>query len=63
MNRLPVVGTLAAVLFLVSVTAALSVDVPKWWIGPQNEYEQLVSAAKNEGNLVWWSHPDPECRH
>jgi len=41
---------------------AFAQDVPNWWLGPAQEYKDLVAAAKQEGNVVWWSHPDPECR-
>jgi iron(III) transport system substrate-binding protein len=62
MKRLPAIGVLAAGFFFFGITIAAAVDVPKWWIGPKDEYEKLVEGAKKEGNLVWWSHPDPECR-
>jgi iron(III) transport system substrate-binding protein len=62
MKRLTLVGAFPAALFFLSAAMVAAADVPKWWIGPQNEYDQLVQAAKKEGKLVWWSHPDPECR-
>lgn len=42
-------------------SVARAADVPSWWIGSKADYEKLVQAAKKEGNVVWWSHPDPEC--
>jgi iron(III) transport system substrate-binding protein len=44
------------------MTVASAADVPKWWIGPEEEYARLVNGAKKEGKLVWWSHPDPACK-
>jgi iron(III) transport system substrate-binding protein len=62
MKRLLAIGVLATGFFFFGITIAAAIDVPKWWIGPKDEYEKLVDGAKKEGNLVWWSHPDPECR-
>ncbi|MGE5304812.1 MAG: ABC transporter substrate-binding protein [Alphaproteobacteria bacterium] len=61
MNRSPIVGIFVVGFFFFSNAIASAIDIPKWWIGPKDEYEQLVQAAKKEGKLVWWSHPDPEC--
>lgn len=52
----------SGVLYLLVSTSVLAIDVPDWWLGPKEEYEKLVTEAKKEGKLVWWSHPDPECR-
>lgn len=41
---------------------ASAVTVPDWWTGPKDEYTKLVEGAKKEGQLVWWSHPDPACK-
>ncbi|MFQ5849667.1 MAG: extracellular solute-binding protein [Candidatus Binatia bacterium] len=62
MRRLLIANVLGVTLLLFSATIASAVEVPKWWIGPRDEYEGLVKAAKKEGKVVWWSHPDPECR-
>jgi iron(III) transport system substrate-binding protein len=59
MKRLAV---LIAFFSLFSTTAAWAAAAPKWWIGSQDEYQRLVNAAKKEGKLVWWSHPDPACK-
>jgi iron(III) transport system substrate-binding protein len=59
MKRLAV---LAVFFFLSSITAASAAEIPDWWIGPKDEYGRLVAAAKKEGKLVWWSHPDPACK-
>jgi iron(III) transport system substrate-binding protein len=56
------VAILIAVLSLFSTAAAWAAAAPNWWIGSQDEYQRLVNAAKKEGNLVWWSHPDPACK-
>lgn len=62
MKRLIAVNVLGVALLFFSATIASAIDVPKWWLGTKGEYEKLVTAAKKEGKLVWWSHPDPECR-
>jgi iron(III) transport system substrate-binding protein len=61
MRRL-LIASVTAFLFLFSATIASAIDVPKWWIGSKGEYEKLVKAAQKEGEMVWWSHPDPGCR-
>ena len=43
MKRLAV---LIAFVFFFSITVASAADVPKWWIGPKDEYEGLVNGAK-----------------
>ncbi|MFQ5682832.1 MAG: extracellular solute-binding protein [Candidatus Binatia bacterium] len=61
MRRLIVTSVVGVVLLFFSATIASAVKIPKWWIGPKGEFKSLVKAAKKEGQLVWWSHPDPEC--
>ena len=56
------VAVLMAFFFFFWATITSAAEVPDWWIGPKDEYERLVGAAKKEGNLVWWSHPDPACK-
>lgn len=62
MNRSSLTAVAAAAFIFGSFTIASAVDVPQWWVGPNAEYEKLVNAAKKEGELVWWSHPDPSCK-
>lgn len=61
MRRLIIANALGVALLFFSAAIASAIDVPKWWIGSKGDYEKLVTAAKKEGKLVWWSHPDPEC--
>lgn len=62
MRRLQMIIFLGAIFLFFSSTIASAIDVPKWWLGSKSEFENLVNAARKEGKLVWWSHPDPECR-
>lgn len=51
-----------AALLVFWVAASFAQEVPDWWLGSKQEYNDLVAAAKKEGKVVWWSHPDPDCR-
>ena len=62
MRRLRMTVFLGAVFLFFSSTIVFAIDVPKWWVGTKSEYEDLVKGAQKEGKLVWWSHPDPECK-
>ncbi|MFQ5542513.1 MAG: extracellular solute-binding protein [Candidatus Binatia bacterium] len=62
MRRLLFANILGVTLLFFSAAIASAIDVPKWWLGDKGEYEKLVKAAKKEGKVVWWSHPDPECK-
>ena len=62
MRRLLFANVLGVTLLFFTATIASAIEVPKWWLGSKGDYEKLVTAAKKEGKLVWWSHPDPECR-
>lgn len=61
MRRLSMTVALAALLVF-WITPSFSQAVPDWWLGSDEQYNDLVTAAKKEGKVVWWSHPDPECR-
>ncbi|HXV84039.1 MAG TPA: ABC transporter substrate-binding protein [Candidatus Binatia bacterium] len=54
-------GVFFALLAALSLSVARAADIPDWWIGPKDEYEKLAAGAKQEGQLVLWSHPDPMC--
>ena len=54
-------GVFFALLAALSFSVARAADIPDWWIGPKDEYEKLAAGAKQEGQLVLWSHPDPMC--
>ncbi len=54
-------GLFSCLLAALSFSVAQAANIPDWWIGPKDEYESLVKGAKEEGNLVLWSHPDPAC--
>lgn len=62
MKRLQMTIFLGAIFLFFSSTIASAINVPKWWLGSKSEYEDLVNAARKEGKLVWWSHPDPACK-
>ena len=54
-------GLLLCFLAALSFSVAHAASAPDWWLGPEAEYDSLVKGAKEEGNLVLWSHPDPIC--
>jgi iron(III) transport system substrate-binding protein len=62
MRRSVITYGLVSVALLLFYGFAAALDVPKWWLGSQDEYEKLVKAAQKEGEIVLWSHPDPACK-